>query len=271
VTAVPDPTDRHDDASDGLLFIVPDDARALDADREAYLRELADQAPPTLSDRVALPSVSPQPRLTPRPPVPPTTHRAPWLPRLARTRRWEAYGLSGPLVTAVLLVVALVGSLMTILAPRNAPAPAARPLATTSLQPAGSVGGLLPDVTLDVGPVQVLARSMRPTVLMLVPAACTDCTNVVRAVLNATRTHRLQLVLVGPVQQHDQLVALDHAGAGGQATLAFDPSGRLAASYGNRTPTVVVVAADGVVTAVDPGVTSSVELDPDLFNALRAV
>lgn len=47
VTAAPDPSGRHDDL-DGddalaaeLAFLVPDDPRSLDADRDAYFRELA--------------------------------------------------------------------------------------------------------------------------------------------------------------------------------------------------------------------------------------
>jgi hypothetical protein len=255
VTAVPDPSGRHDDLDaggvDGLVYLVPDDASALEADRQAYYRELAAEA----GESAALEEPA-EPR--------------PLLSRVHRARR-ESHGLSGPLVTAVLLVVALVGSLMTVLAPRNAPAPAARPLASSGAQPAGQVGGLLPDVTLSVGPVQVLARTIRPSVFLLVPAECADCARVVSAVLLQVRSHRLHLVLVGPPAQRDQLADLDRQGASGQATLALDPTGELDRAYGQRTPTVVVVAADGIVTAVEPGVTPGLELDPDLFNALRAV
>ena len=99
VTAAPDPSGRHDDL-DGddelaaeLAFLVPDDARSLDVDRDAYLRELAGAA-----DREP-------------PPVQP----------LARA------GMSGPLITVLLLVAVLAGSLMTVMAPRNqtTPLPAA--------------------------------------------------------------------------------------------------------------------------------------------------
>jgi hypothetical protein len=256
VTAIPDPSGHHDDLddgngiADGQLFVVPDDASALDADRDAYYRELADLELAGAADGLAAPDQAPPG---------------------GRSRRFEVRGLSAPLVTAVLLVVAMVGSLMTVLAPRNAPAPAARPLATSTVQPAGAVGGLLPDVTLSVGPVQVLARSMRPTVFLLVPADCADCAAVVSAVLLQVRSHRLQLVLAGSPAEQGQLADLDRKGAAGQATLAIDPSGQLGAAYGDGTPTVVVVAADGIVTAVEPGVTPTLELDPDLFNALRAV
>ncbi len=101
VTAAPDPSGRHDDL-DGddelaaeLAFLVPDDARSLDVDRDAYLRELAG------GDHEA-------------PPVQPFG--------------WA--GRSGPLVTVLLLVAVLAGSLMTVLAPRNQTTPIARPLAT---------------------------------------------------------------------------------------------------------------------------------------------
>jgi hypothetical protein len=265
VSAVPDPSGHDDDVdadgydarqlADGLLFVIPDDARDLEADRQAYLRELAESHAHEIAPEIALES---------------SAASRPFLPRLARTRRFESHGLSGPLVTAVLLVVALIGSLMTVLAPRNAPAPAARPLARTT-QPAGQPGGLLPDTTLSVGPVEVLARSIRPSVLLFVPTNCPDCAKTVSAVLLQVRSHRLQLLLVGPKAQHDQLADLDRRGASGQATLAIDETGALGKAYAGSTPTVVVVAADGVVTAIEPGVTPSLELDPDLFNALRAV
>jgi hypothetical protein len=257
VTAVPDPSGHHDDldadgpdrandlanlVADGLLFVVPDDASALDADRDAYLRELAAES--------GLPGSDP-------------TESAPAVVRPHR--------ISGPLVTAVLLVVALVGSLMTVLAPRNAPAPAARPLATATLQPAGEVGGLLPDVTFAEGPLQVPARSIRPAVFLLIPADCADCAEVVSAVQHQVRSHRLQLVLVGPPAQQEQLTGLDRSGAAGEAILALDATGAIEHAYGNGTPTLVAVAADGIVSTVDPGVTATAHLDPDLFSALRAV
>ena len=242
VTAAPDPSGRHDDL-DGddelaaeLAFLVPDDARSLDADRDAYLRELAGGA-----DREPPP-----------------------------TQLFGRASLSGPLVTVLLLVAVLAGSLMTVMAPRNQTTPLARPLASAPQQPIGHVGGLLPPVTVRVRALEVLARTMRPAVLLVVPAECDGCTASIESVLVQARTHRLRLVLVGSPDQQRQLIDLANKGAGGQALVALDSSGEIATAYGDGTLTAVVVAPDGIVTAVEQGVTSSTQLDADLFNTLRA-
>ena len=85
-----------------------------------------------------------------------------------------------------------------------------------------------------------------------------------------TRTHRLRLVLIGSPDQQKQLTQLANKGAGGQATVALDASGEIATAYGDGTLTAVVVAPDGIVTAVEQEVSPSTQLDADLFNALRA-
>ena len=178
--------------------------------------------------------------------------------------------LSGPLVTVLLLVAVLAGSLMTVMAPRNQTTPLARPLATAPQQPAGQVGGLLPAVTIRVRALEMLARAMRPAVILVVPAACEGCRASVESVLVQARTHRLRLVLLGSPDQQKELVDLANKGAGGQATVALDASGEFATAYSDGTLTAVVVAPDGIVSAVEQGVTPSTPLDADLFNALRA-
>jgi len=242
VTAAPDPSGRHDDL-DGddalaaeLAFLVPDDARSLDVDRDAYFRELAGGG----------------------------VHEPP--PRQPFSRS----GLSGPLITVLLLVAVLAGSLMTVMAPRNELTPLPQPLASAPQQPAGHVGGLLPAVTVQVRALEVIVRSLRPAVLLVVPAECDGCSASVASVLVQARTHRLRLVLVGSPAQQEQLTELVKSGAGGQATVALDASGEIATAYGDGTLTAVVVAPDGIVGSVEQGVTASTQLDADLFNALRA-
>jgi hypothetical protein len=240
VTAAPDPSGRHDDL-DGddalaaeLAFLVPDDARSLDVDRDAYFRELAAGPPEP-------PAVQPLARAT----------------------------LSGPMVTALLLVVVIVGSLLTVLAPRNQVVPLARPLASAPQQPPGQVGGLLPAVSIRVGVLEVLARTLRPAVILLVPAACDGCNPTVESVLVQSRAHRMHLVLMGAPEQQTELAELARKGGGGQATVALDSTGDITTAYGDGTLTAVVVAPDGIVTAVEVGVTPNTQLDADLFNALR--
>ena len=226
VTAAPDPSGHHDDL-DGddelaaeLAFLVPDDARS------------PGPRPRRLSERAGRGSQR-------RAPTGPVDHPC-------RTLRSAGHVL--------LLVAVLAGSLMTVMAPRNQTTPLARPLATAPQQPAGQVGGLLPAGD-DPGPrAGLLARAMRPAVILVVPAACEGCRASVESVLVQARTHRLRLVLLGSPDQQKELVSLANKGAGGQATVALDPSGEFATAYSDGTLTAVVVAPDGIVSAVEQGV-----------------
>ena len=83
------------------------------------------------------------------------------------------------------------------MAPRNEAIPLPKPLASAPQQPAGHVGGLLPPVTIRVRALEVLARTMRPAVILVVPAECDGCRASVESVMVQSRTHRLRLVLLG--------------------------------------------------------------------------
>jgi hypothetical protein len=148
--------------------------------------------------------------------------------------------------------------------------PSAAPLSTTAVQPPGEVGGLLPDVTLTAGSIQIMARKIRPAVLLLLPVDCPGCSKVVSSVLGQVNAHHLQLVLVGPPEQRDQLYSVDRSAALNQAAVALDPSGALVKAYAEDGPTAVAVAPDGTVTALQSGIDASTVLDPNLFSALQA-
>jgi len=248
VAAAPDPSGHHDDLDgapstwvdwpDGYAVVVPDDARTLEADRLAYLRELA----------VAEGG---------RP-----HHRH-------GRRRLGPRGLPAPVLIAGVLVLMLVGSLMTLLEPRPGDGPLPRPLATAVSQDPGQVGGLIPDVTVSVGSLEVLARAIRPAVLLFVPPGCTDCADVVSSVVLQVRSRGLPLVLVGPPAQERTLLQLASKVAG-EATVAVDHSSRLVQAFGQEAPSVTFVAADGTVTAIERRISPSTGLDPDLRALVRA-
>jgi hypothetical protein len=79
----------------------------------------------------------------------------------------------------------------------------------------------------------------------------------------------MRLVLLGATDQRDELAGLARKGGGGQVTVALDTTGDITTTYGDGTLTAVVVAPDGIVTAVEVGVTPLTQLDADLFNTLR--
>jgi len=107
--------DPHGDDLNPFEFVIPDDIRELDDEVRAYRREQR------------------------------RSRRRTMLAHLLQTRRWRRYGLSGPLVVAVLIVVAMVGSMLAFLGPRPSPRPQRLPLAMTTVA-AGLPGSLLPDV-----------------------------------------------------------------------------------------------------------------------------
>lgn len=205
-----------------LAVRIPDDARELAADVAAYRREVA-------RDRRRR-------RLTR------------WL-----GRRWARYGLSGPLVTAVLVVVGLVGSLMAVLAPstgRRAPAaPLARPGAAD-----GTVGGLLPDALagLPGSPATLSLRELRPGVLLVVPPGCA-CRQLATALAAQGAEFGVRLELAGRASDERALGRLADAVAdsllGGRPVVVTDRDGALARAYGEGS--AVFVRADGVVVRVE--------------------
>ncbi len=239
---------------------MPDDASALEADRQAWLAE----------ER--------------------TRRRRARTRRLLLTRRWDRFGLSGPLVVLCLLLTAAVGSLAVVFVPRPAnEAPSAAPLADVPALPAGAaavspgaattapparersdgalLGRRLPETVLrgDVRPVPT--RDLRPAVLVLLPDGCT-CFEAIRMLYRQARGFRLETWLVGSGSAGDELVRADEEGTAGGARWAVDAPGTLARALAARGLTVAVVAADGVLAALwrdvpaDPARTP--RLEPEL-------
>lgn len=250
VGGAPGPDGRHDDLDadelEGLALFVPDDARSLDADRLRYVEELRAKA------RDGAPGTAPGPAAG-RPGLPPVG-----APRLGR------FGLPASLVVVVLVVVGLVGSVMTVFAPRNVGPPSLpRPLATAPTAEPGRVGGLLPDATVAVAGREMSLQEVRPALLALVPAGCTDCADALRSLALQGREHGLRLVLTG-TGQAEELAALDRGTLGGDATVVDDPSGALADAVDPSGVTAVLVHVDGVIGDVVRDCTAETRLDSSL-------
>jgi len=196
-------------------FVVPDDISELDSEIEQLRREL-------------------------------TAPRRPRLQRMLETRRWQRYGLSGPLILVVLLVVLFFASLVFLLVPVGPRSPEPRPLAHPAHFP-GVVGALLPDLALPVGASgAVRLRTLRPVVVVLVPDGCT-CKGLVDDVISSTSTSRLQVLLVGSKADP----RLPSSAPVQRVRAAADPTGRLATVYeAGAGPTVLFVRADGTVTRI---------------------
>lgn len=205
---------------------IPDDARELDRDIQAYRREQRQLRRQRLLRRVARP-------LLRRGPVP-------------------------PLVVGVLVIMALAGALMTLFASESAAPVRVPPLtsgSTASAGPtasAGQVGGRLPSGTLHVlgGGPKPLA-DLSAAVLLTVPDDCT-CATTVNQIAAQARTARVSVYLI-PHGKADTRVRTLARRAGQGVRVAEDPKRVLATAYHPVRLTAVLVHTDGVVGAVRTG------------------
>jgi hypothetical protein len=233
--------------------VVPDDASALAADREAWVRELrgTDQHAPPAERLIGAPRSRP-------------------LPRRAGGLR---FGVFGAVLALVLAGAAAAGSLLLVLVPRTGLRTAsALPLATTaaarSARP-GEPGALLPDTRVRaVGGVPTSVREVRPALLALVgpgvTASCRDCRTLLDdAALQAAQAG-VRLWLVGPAGQVPSLVTLARAVGNGGSGVLEDVDGALARQLSASGTTLVLVHADGVVAAVRRDAAEPLPLAPDL-------
>jgi hypothetical protein len=176
--------------------------------------------------------------------------------RLFHTRRWRRFGLSGPLIIAVLLVVGLVGSTLGVLRPRQATdGPAALPLARAAA-PAGQVGGLLPAAEISVDGAPGSSRDLRPAVVVIGAPGC-DCERQLDALFAQIQSYELRMYLLGEAE-------LAHRVGNGTAAAVVDNTGSLSATFGGAGITAVLVHADGVIRAVHRDLPPEARLEPEL-------
>jgi hypothetical protein len=249
----------HEDTPGAPRVVVPDDASALEPDRQAWLTEQRSR------------------------------RRRAALRRLVFTRRWERFGLSGPLVVLCLMVVSVFGGMAVVLLPRQrmheaAPAPltaAAEARVTATSAPdvpvAETVGGAVIDhrlvaTTLE-GDVRTVSTSdLRPAVVLLVGSDCA-CAATLRDIYRQAREFRLGVWLVGERRGDEttsdparsRLVTLDEQGTAGGARWAVDSTGVLTNTLVARGLTLIAVRADGTVA----GLRRDLPLDPTLLPPLE--
>ncbi len=212
-------------------LVVPDDISELEAEVTALRRERAQAAPPRSLLR-----------------------------GIVETRRWRRYGLSGPLLVIVLMVVLLFASLVFLLLPASPRSPRVRPLAHPRA-PVGQPGALLPDLALTAGMTGAIRlRNVRPAVVLLLPGSC-RCGPLVADVLDSTSSPRLPVLLVGegtdPVLPSTAPTSRVHSGT--------DPAGRMATTFGLADrPIAVFVRSDGTVSRILRDATAGAELHDEL-------
>ncbi|MDQ1748487.1 MAG: hypothetical protein QOD07_2750 [Frankiaceae bacterium] len=211
-----------DDAAWADHLVVPDDARELAPDVDAYHREL----------RAAR-----------------RARRWGWLTGSRAWQRWSfPIGMAAGALSLALLMFVL---LAFESAPGKPARLAATPLASPSYAP-GTRYGLLPDTPLASAPQGTTgsarsALSLRPALVALVPIPC-RCGDVVAALAKQARIVGVRLDVVAPGSRDAEVSALPGQVRG--VTPWYDGTGALAAAYGAHGVTVLVVDPDGVVSFV---------------------
>lgn len=212
-------------------IVIPDDARELDRDVQAYQREL----------------------------------RA--LRRRQRARRLRGPltrdGMVLPLLAGCLILALITSTLLIMFAadqtgmpvlpghPPPRPAAAHRP-ATVSTQPAGQVPGPLPAAILviDGKPVAVhTITAARPTVLALIPLAC-PCVPALRKLRAEAAQAHVVLYLVGTVGDTKQVAGLAAQAGQSLARVAEDGRNVLGRIYHQLGLTAILVRPGGSVASV---------------------
>ncbi len=227
--------------------VVPDDLRGLEAEILAVQAELGVvlPPPPPLHGLAGL-----RARFRRRPTQAHQTGLAPldrsWPPQggLARSL------LVGPILAMVLLSVAALVALLPASTRGNLQRQPANVAALASpAEAVGTVGGLLPDLTLagPAGPVAI--RSLRPSVLLLVPDRC-NCAALVHEVMGQVEEFPgVSAALVGSGSPDLTKLAVARDGGDGRLPVLVDPAGDLARTYhggpAGSVPTLLFVAPDG--------------------------
>jgi hypothetical protein len=217
-----------DDAAWADHVVVPDDARELAPDVEAYQRELR------------------------------AARRARKWGWLTGSRVWQRWSFPLGMVAGALSLAALVFVLLAVeSAPGKPGRLAASPLATPTYAP-GVRGGLLPDTVLSSAPeggagTARSALALRPALVALVPIPC-GCADVVAALASQARTVGVSLDVVAPGSRDAEVSALPGRIPGMRPW--YDPAGALATAFGARGVTVLVVDPDGVVSFVQRNTTA---------------
>lgn len=231
---------NHDGDDSGLPrveFVVPDDARELDREVQAYHRELRQRR-----------------------------RQARWR-RMTRTLR--RHGLTLPLALTALLLVVLSTTLMMLLGPRPVDRPTQAPLASRPTAAPGEVGGLLPDTNVAVNGEREAARTLRPAVIALIPPDC-GCAQAADELYRQARAFSLRVYFVASQRPASELRDLVGTSGHGLAVPVQDGKGTLASAYGASGLTAILVRRDGIVTGVVRDVEPSMRLEPKLAPLARS-
>jgi len=217
---------------------IPDDARELEHDVQAYQRELRALRRQRLLRRLCGP--------------------------IARD------GMVLPLLASCLALTLLAGTLLTMFTTRRAGAPATVRQTPSTAQPAspgvGQPGGPLPAGTLQANGEIIGLSTVRTAVLALVPAGC-HCASAAKEVSRQASAANVKVYLIAEGDSLSQVKAMARAHRTATIRVASDPAGALNGTYHPSGLTVVLVDQAGLVRSVQRNLSPSVQLG----NSLRTL
>ena len=235
--------DRDDFGLPPIDIVVPDDARELDRDMQAYQREL----------------------------------RA--LRRKRRVSRLRGPltrdGMVLPLLAGCLMLALLTSTLLIMFAADQTGAPdlprslatQSQPKNTPTTQPAaGQLNGALPTATVKVGGKAVLLRTVTAamaSMLALVPPGC-KCASELRQLRSQAARADVLVYFVGTPQVMPQLTGLVTAAGQSASRVAEDTGNVLGSTYRQKGLTAILVRRDGTVASVIRQLPQPKQLDTGL-------
>lgn len=212
---------RDDSGLPPVDIEIPDDARELDRDVQAYYRELRAQRRRMLARRLSAP--------------------------LSRD------GMVLPLLAGCLALTLLAGTLLTVLTTGQESFTPARPpptsAATARARPADGTGlSYLPDKIVEMNGQQTMLSSLAGSalVLALIPAAC-HCRADIQRVTGLAQRAGASTYLVGGSAQQMAVIGLAKRVGLGASHVVTDTYGQLPTEYHPAKLTAVLVSADGVI------------------------
>jgi hypothetical protein len=209
-----------DDAPWTDPVVVPDDIRALQADIDAYHREVRQSRRPR------------------------------WMQRLTTSPGWRDSAFPAGVLTGAFTLAAIVFIVLTVGGGTNAPRVTPEPVSTTATAPPGHLHGVIPDVSLTTAQGDVKsAQWMRPALVALVPHRCA-CASLIDELAGRAAEVNVSVFVVAPGAQDADVAALPGQTHNGRVVAMFDATGTLASTYRASGVTVLVLAPNATVTYI---------------------
>ena len=220
--------------------VVPDDIRALQADIDAYHREVREAG------------------------------RRHVVRRLTGSRLWRRTATPVAIVATACALAGVVFAVLTLGDPGVGHRAQPTPVASAPAAAVGQVDGLLPDLAVRTVTGESRAvRELRPALVALVPLQC-GCAALLNSLAGQAETVGAPLVAIAPAAQDAEVAALPGRTHSGQVTAYFDPAHALADLYQAVGVTLLVVAPDATVRHVLHDVQTGAHVEALLYDGIGA-